>query len=200
MSLARQFKSMPRAAKWLIAFGVFIGAYFLVIEPVVEATSSYNAKADELDKELTRRRDTTERMTNTGADLERAMLAFGRPAIPGKLSNPYEALDRRLDQVIGAHSGVRAIRRSPGRPTPVTSGPANQPTKYTRQVIDLTIECDTQGLIEVLKDLERAPEVTAIGRVTVRKIDAGRSRDSGLLSVQLAPEVWWLTGNERVSQ
>ncbi|MCW5764528.1 MAG: hypothetical protein KIT68_00965 [Phycisphaeraceae bacterium] len=193
-SLLARFKALPRAAKWLTAFVVFIGAYFLAIEPMLDAIRKYNVEADKIEAELAARRDTRDRVLNSAGEMERAMLAYGKPALPGKGADAAAALERRLNQVLAAH-GVRETRKTFKDPVPLTVGREQTP-RYNRVAIELNFECDTTKLLAVLKDLERAPEVTAIGRLSVRRVNepAGRGAkgDSGLLQVQMSPETWTL--------
>lgn len=192
-ALWQRFRALPRASRWLIVFVAFIGLYFGAIEPLLDAMRRYNFEADRIETDLSQRQETRERILNTAGELERSMIAFGRPAFPAKGGDPQTALDKRLSQVLNAH-GIRETRRNIKEPVPIP-GPRGTPARFNRLVIELTFECDTTKLLAVLKDLEKAPEVTAIARLSVRKLaDPGpRGKgDSGMLQVQVSPETWVL--------
>jgi hypothetical protein len=43
---------LPRSARWLIAFGAFVVAYFAIVEPVIDATLRMSEKADRQEAKL----------------------------------------------------------------------------------------------------------------------------------------------------
>ena len=70
------------------------------------------------------------------------------------------------------------------------AGPGNRVDRF---ILDLTFEATPETAAAVIADLESAEEVAAVGRVQMRRVEAGRGeRSSGRIRVTLSPEAWIL--------
>jgi hypothetical protein len=72
--------------------------------------------------------------------------------------------------------------------TPLTLGVAQ---KVTRVGKELQLECETAELMTILRELEAAPEVSAVSRLDVRRIsEVNPKTGGGVLSVTIVVEAW----------
>jgi hypothetical protein len=201
--LGASWKSIPRAAKWLVGLVLFLLSYFLVIEPAVTHAAKWNDDAAALQRTLSDRAAKKGNIENNAADLDRAMVALGRPKPPEKRSDPVAALDRAVRRVLSNHSVTpkRSVNKAPepvfrAKDTSRLDRSASELAgKLDRYAIELSLECDTVTLLAVLKDMEKSPDITGVSRLSVRRIventgpKAPKSEVS-MLSVTLAPELW----------
>lgn len=196
MSLLARYKALPRAGKWSVwALGGLV-LYFGVVETALAFSARVRGEADALEVSLKSRKAVAERATNTAGELEQNMVALGMPALP-RQGDPVPALDRRITTVLSSH-GVTPRRREPRPSAPVLTGPGQREVAkigpavgVQRVAVDLNLECDTEQLAKILRDLEAAPEVTAISRLSIRKLGDGRANDQKL-GVTMSVEAWSL--------
>ncbi len=189
VSLFARWASLPRAARWLLASGAFVLGYFVVIEPGLEATARLNARADAL-QAATERRDAL-RAGRSDAAREAALAAtrFGPALPPGGPERPAQlnaAVERILrDRSISALT-IRTRALVPlGRSVFLGLIPESQQAQ--RLILDVDFESSPDTAAAIIAEMEQAPEVAALGRVILRKVERdGRKA----LQVSLSPEAW----------
>lgn len=196
MNLLARYRALPRAGKWSVWAAGGLVLYFGVVETALAFSARVRAEADALEVSLKSRKAVADRAANTAGELEQNMVALGMPALP-RPGDPVPALDRRITTVLSSH-GVTPRRREPRPPAAVLTGPGQRevakvgPTVGVQRVaVDLNLECDTEQLAKILRDLEAAPEVTAISRLSIRKLGDGRANDQKL-GVTMSVEAWSL--------
>ena len=187
--LATKFSALPRAARWGVTALSFFLAYFLVIEPALDATTTYNNKADTLRTALDNAANRAEGADGLSADLKLGTTRFGEKVFPA--DNPGSGpLNKRIADILGEH-GVTAWK-SDERPASNLGNNAFQnalnPGQRARKiVVNLDFESHPLTASQVLADLERAPEVHAISSLVLRKVD---NPDRNTLRTNMSVETW----------
>jgi hypothetical protein len=184
MTLRERWRSFPRAARWTALAAAFLVLYFTAIEPALDLTASWTARADAIEAAMIARRD-------PGAAQRDALAAsrFGTPLLPGGPERSAE-LNARVEQVLrGRDVGALTIRAR--APVPLGrsafAGLVPESVSAQRLILDVDFECDPALAAAILADLEQAPEVAAVNRVILRRDDREGKR---LLRVTLSPEAW----------
>jgi hypothetical protein len=191
-ALARHFAALPRAFKWaVLALGV-IAFYFGLFEPALAFADRFNTRADALQRAVSRDRELASTVSD-GFTLQSAQAALGSPIRPGQRDITPEVLLRVVSAVLDAH-GVSS--RNVSESSSTLSGDqaaALGVGEIRRLVLQVSFEADAQTVVDVLADLERAPEVAAISRLRIDKagLRSGMfGEDEGLVRVTLSPEAW----------
>ena len=186
-SLKAKFAALPRAGKWGVLFVAFLVAYFGIIEPYVAALGTFNSEADRIETKLRERASLKGKLTNNAAVIDAGINAFGIPELP-KIEDRSSALTRKLDSVMAGKNVTEKRRLTRDNLPPLTLGAS---TTIKRVGIELLIECETPELLAIIRELELAPEVSAVSRVDVRRIsEVNYKTGGGLLAVSLVVEMW----------
>lgn len=192
MSLRERWNALPRTGRWLILAALFIGAYFVVIEPALDATASLAARGDVLQAGLERRRANDQRGGEAETRSALAAARFGETFPPGGAERAGElnaCVERVLREKQVSSLTIRSRALTPlGRSA--FAGVISESEQAQRLVLDVDFECAPAVAMEIISELEQSPEVTALGRVILRK--AG-GEEKKVLQVSLAPETWVIT-------
>lgn len=187
--------------KWLVVFVAFTAVYFLVMEPSLDRANALNAKADRLAQGLRQERELLSSDSGKGKVLADGRKLFGEPLLPGDPRNRPEAIHTAVDKILtknGITTSKKNERRIPFRTDEIAGllGPSLQGTAE-RVVLDLAFEASPEAVTAILTQLEQAPEIALVGRVELRRPDAGRDPKSGApiaasrtLKVTVSPEAW----------
>ncbi|MBL8759103.1 MAG: hypothetical protein JNK35_11810 [Phycisphaerae bacterium] len=195
-ALIARFRALPRAGRWLVVAGLFIAAYFLAIEPVLAATANLNGKADRLAKDIATRAEVRRKVGEASRQVEQLAGLFGQPGLPAAQSERAAALEKRVNAIFREHrvSSQRTVYKDPiavpGDPPASLVGPRE---RLERLGVELSFETDTATLMAILRELERAPEIAAVTKLTVKRGGGGVNRrptDANPLQVSLAAEAW----------
>ncbi|MBL8745351.1 MAG: hypothetical protein JNK58_03235 [Phycisphaerae bacterium] len=192
MTLRDRWNSLPRAGRWLVAAAAFMLAYFVVVEPALDATARAAARADVLQAALDRRRATAAGASDAARNATLAATKFGAALPPGGSDRPA-ALNACIERVLRDRPvSALAIRTRAMVPLgrAVFAGLIPEGQQAQRLVLDVDFECAPPVAAEILAELEQAPEVTAVGRVIMRKIERDGRR---AVQVSLSPETWVIT-------
>jgi hypothetical protein len=191
--LAGRFGALPRATRWLIIGGALVVGYFAVIEPAIDYGAVLGARADRAEQAIAQQGALARQAQQAGGLIARGLTAHGVPPFPAASADPLDALNKRIDRVARDHSV--AIKRRTERARSAVAGVEWAGKRLERVGIDVTIECDTDQLAAVLKDMEAAPEVHVLAQVRIQKLGGGGGGgagaggiDAGLLQVTLVPE------------
>ena len=195
MSLADSFRQLPRAGRWGVAAVAFLAFYFLVVEVALERWNSFSAQADSKEALL---RDWTggseKRLADENAVANGRRL-YGNANFPGPEGERSQALRARVADVLKKH-GVRDYNER-DRELLLGNGPLSAAvgagTRVRRIVRDVSFDCSPETMVEVLADLERTPEVSAVSRVFVRKLTSSGTRANSSarnVGVTISVEAW----------
>lgn len=200
MSLIARFNSMPRAARWLAVFGVGLAAYFLAIEPALDATIRMNSSSDLLESRLHGASSSDQGFVAALGQVESGLQRFGMVNLPAESTAGSEAFNRRVAEILKDH-GVRDSTAS-DREVPVASGPLTQAylpenLRLDRLVKDLQFETTPDDVARVIADFERAPEIVAVSRVQITKLQSGRGVPAGTVRANITVEAWKLSRKGR---
>lgn len=204
--LTARYASLPRAARWLLLGGVAIAAYFAVVEPVLDATARLNAECSAKMARLDSAARDRAADGSVESDVKLGVQRYGMVAMPGAGKDRSEALNRRIAQVLMAHS-VRDVTTTV-KETPLsgstlarelgTSGDGGTDLRVDRLVTELQFEASPETVAAVVADLERSPEITAVSRLQLRKAAGGtggggngaKVASSRLVKAVVAAEAW----------
>lgn len=212
--LIARFAAMPRAARWLILGGVGIGAYFALVEPVLDATAKLNAAcASRLARLETAARDHPTD-SSVESDVKLGVQRYGLVSMPGAPKDRSEALNRRIAQVLMAHSvrdvtttvketplsgNALARELSAGGSGGAASAESGSDIRVDRLVTELQFEASPETVAAVVADLEKSPEIATVSRLQVRKAVASggggggngsKGSSSRLVKAVIAAEAW----------
>lgn len=198
MSFKERWNSLPRAGKWLAVFAVFLVGYFAVT-PLLDKTAELNAKADQAESRLRSAVSTAEQLKQSRAEIERNIVALGKLKPYATGSDPQATLDRLLSDIARKYTLTerRRAAKAPGPLPTVVPAPrtitGEVPPKLDRVSMEWQIDCDTATLMNVLRELESAPEVHSVASVQARKNNdnARTSEGEGTLSVTFTVESWF---------
>lgn len=194
-TLLQRWQAMPRAGKWLALAAVAALAYFAIIEPTLDATTSYAVRADVLQSGLDRSRARRAEDSESGRALSLGATRFGAPLLPAATGatgsdDRGAALNARIESILRDRS-LRALSIKARTPVPLgrdaLADVVGADEQAQRLVIDLDFEADPQAAMAVIADLEKAPEVASIGRISLRRLDREGQR---VLQVSVSPEAW----------
>lgn len=188
-SLIARWSALPRAARWSALAAAGIAAYFLVIEPALDATASLSARADALQAGVDRRNERARAESEAGRLRSLAAANFGAPALPGRAERSGE-LNARLEEVFRGRA-VGSLAMKARAPVALGRGALEAGLQEIEQaqrlIVDVDFESTPDVATAVLADLERAGEIAAINRIILRKIEKDGKK---LVQVSISPEAW----------
>lgn len=195
--LLDSFNTLPRAVRWLLIFAAFLAAYYLVLEPALDATNTARNRADQLEATLRRERSLLAANSLAGRELERGAATYGVPRHPTDPTARPETLQRSVNTILlkhGVENAVYSERSGTIRPDEAVAV-VGAAAKLDRYVLDVIFETTPAVAMAILADLEQASEVTAVSRIKIDKSLAGRGRsaDAGsgrAVRVTIAVESW----------
>lgn len=188
-ALLERFAALPRAARWGVLAGVLMVAYFAIVEPVLDATATASARADALQAGIDRRLAIAAGQSETSRVFALAAAQYGAPLPPGGPERAA-ALNARIETVLRdrAVSALTIKARAPAAlPRTAMPGVIPEGRQAQRLVLDVEFESAPDVAAAVIADLERIPEVAAISRLSMRKVEReGVKR----VQVSVSPETW----------
>lgn len=195
MTATERFTALPRVVRWLLWAVLGLGAYYFVIEKVVEKTSALNALATIKADRLARIEAGAAALDSAQSGVNAGVQRFGLVALPGDAKERSEAFSKRVAEILHARSVHD--HTSTVKDTPLGAGPllasVGADYRIDRLVTELQFDASPETVAAVLADLERAPEVTCVSRVQVRKATAQGGKSGGrMLKTTIAAEVWQL--------
>lgn len=197
-ALAERWVLLPRSIRWLMLAATAAAIYFAVVEPVLDATVSYSTRADQLQAGLDRSRERRAEDSEAGRALMLGATRFGNPLAPSArgasgADDRSAAINARIESILRDRN-LRALSIKARALTPLGrnafAGVIGLDEQAHRLVIDLDFEADPESAMTVIADLERAPEFSSIGRLSLRGLDREGQR---LVQVSVSPEAWIIT-------
>lgn len=195
-SLAESYNRVPRAMRWLVLFGAFIAAYYIVLEPTLDSANRARDRADRLEASLRRERALATSVGRAGGEFDRAVRTYGLPRHPTDPEVRPESLQRAVNAILMKHgvSNATYSERLGAIPSSDAVAVVGAAARLDRFVLDVSFDAAPADALAILSDLEQAREVTSISRVKFDKSAAGRSRDGGeggrMVRVNIAVESW----------
>lgn len=207
-ALIDRYNALPRSARWLGWLVALLVGYFGVVEPLLDWRTSLNQHADDLAARLDREHQLASDAATPGSTIAVSRAMFGAPMLPGADAVRKQAFSSRVNAILRDH---QVIARITERQTPVREAQASSLVdpefRVERLVLDLTFEASPDTVATILADLEKSEEVSAVGRLSVRKItDAPRSGGGGggrdsrestgrIVRAQISVETWLAVKN-----
>ncbi len=188
--LRRAYVSLPRWSQWSAIFLLFVVLpYFTVVEWALDNAGTTSAQANLLQESLTRQASRAERAEGAGQSLALGQARFGGVKFPGE-SKQVESLLSRIDEVLKARgAGSPSKRERPpaqlGRD--VMAGVVPEGMQVQRVQVQVDFEASQQAAAAIIADLERTPEVHAISRASLKRLDRDGKR---LVQAQLVIDTW----------
>lgn len=189
VTLRERWESLPPTGRWAAMAAAFMAAYFLVIEPTLDWRASLSARGDVLQSGIDRRRAQQAGSSEAAGKAALAASRFGEVRGPGGAERPGElnaCVERILRDRAVTGLSIRTRALVPlGRA--VFAGLIPEGQQAQRLVLDVDFESSPAVAAEILAEMEQAPEVTAVGRVIVRRIEREGKK---AVQVSLSPETW----------
>lgn len=207
MNLRNRYGALPRSGKWLAWLVAFLVLFFGVIDPYLGTLNKLNDESGRIEARLRERATLKEKLANNRAMLDAGIVAFGAAELAksgGTSDDRLGALDRRISAVLANKQAVEKRRLTRENIPNLSYGgsPGDTSGTSTAQRVlrfgkELQIECDTAELMMILRELETAPEVSAVSRVDVRRIsDVNPKTGGGTLAVTMVVETWTLASDD----
>lgn len=200
-TLVSRFAALPRSAKWLTYLVLFVAFYFGVMEPAMVSAQKFNADADRIAASLAQKAQVREKVSGAANQIEQLTGLLGQPTLPSDLAERDSALHKRINAIFSEHrvQGQKAVYKDPV-PLATTDVPASligPKQRLDRLAVELTFETDIPTFMAIMQALERAPEVCAVTKVNVRKMQPpgnsrNRDRDGGPVQINITAETWAL--------
>ena len=190
-SLWERVLALPFVVKCALGAVLVAGAYFGVVEPVLEKSGEMGGKASALEASLETYAQSKAKLDAAADAVKLGERQFGVLAVPEDPSKRSTEFSSAVDEVMKKHSidGVTSSNRN----TPVDKGPLVTQLAATNRVEkivkDLTFLATPEQLAGALADLEKEPLVTSISRVSARQSD-GQERFDRKLRCSVVVETW----------
>lgn len=192
-SLASRWTSMPRALRWAVLAGLFIGAYFGLIEPALGAMAKWNARADSKEVALTKFDNDRRARQDMDEAATLGVSRFGLVEAPGDASDRSLALNKKVSSILDENGIKRPTTTTREVPLPANSALSRylgSDFRVERVINDLTFDAEPEQIAKVVADLERSPEVSSISSVQIKQIAGDAAEGSRLVRATIAVEAW----------
>ncbi len=194
--LIERFRALPRSVRWLAWLVAALVGYFGVVEPLLDWRTSLEARADALALSLEREQQLAAAASSTSSTLAVSRAMFGAPLLPGPDAARKQAFSARVNAILRDHNVVARIteRQTPLR-EPQAASLVDPEFRVERLVLDLTFEAAPDTVAKVLADLEKAEEVSGVGRLSVRKATetsrpGSKDAPARIVRAQISVETW----------
>lgn len=191
------YARLPRSGRWLLLAALGIGAYFAVIEPVIDATVSANSRADAMAARIRAVRSMDEKAKDDQQRIAIGSRLHGPIELPGPRSERATALNRAVDSAL-REAGVSGARTQTTEQN-LADGPATQfyggRGSLVKLVSTISFDATPEAFSQVLGALEANADVAAVTRVIIRRAEDGSRQISATLTV----EAWALGSASRRS-
>lgn len=189
------YDRLPRAGRWALLAALGVGAYFLIVEPVIDATVEASGDADSMAARIRAVAAMGERARGDQQAIALGSRLHGEIELPGPRSERATALNRAVDGAL-RDAGVSGARTQTTEQN-LADGPA---TRYfggrgslVKLVSTVSFDASPEAFSTVLGALEASPDVSAVTRVIVRRADDGSRQVTATLTV----EAWALGSTAR---
>jgi hypothetical protein len=194
-ALAKRWKSLPRATKWIVIAALATGAYF-AIEPVLDARMLAASRADEAAEQLHQFSQRSRQFQQAQQDIGRGTTQFGDVEMPGAGTNVVSTASNKIREAL-SDRGITEWNIQTRRGVPLGRGVLGEllegdDQEIQRVTFDVQLTDTPEVVTAVLAEIERMPEVTTIGSVEIRKSGG----DGRKVQARLTPETWIIVRRE----
>lgn len=190
-AILARYRALPfvgKAVVWALAVVVL---FFGVVDPLLGVADRVAARADGLEAALARRRALADESSPDSQFLAAARAAYGRPLMPGEGGAKPETIYRLVDGVLAGHGVTdRTITESKSR-LPGDAARTLGAGEIDRLTLTVTFEADAATVMDIVGELEKAREISAVSRV---KLDKSGVRDQSpgedVVRATIVPEAW----------
>ena len=190
--LVQRWNALSRAAKWVVLAAIGMVLYFVVVEPVSKWANDRGGEASITAQTLKELREQAQGRSQATTELRASARVFVEVLPPGDLNERVQSVSSRIDEILRTNKAgdVDFSTRSPAslgsRTLPnYVDDPATQ--ELQRVAFDISFTGTPERAIEIVRQLEKVPEITLISDIRLKRIDA---RGARLVQVDLNPEVW----------
>jgi hypothetical protein len=199
-SLVNWYRSLPRAMRWLVWFGVGLAVYFLGVERVVDVLAALHARGDQHLAVLERYEGAAEAIRRSGDIALLGVRQNGNVEMPGDpVSRPLE-FDRAVAEVLKKHgiSGETITTRTTplNGNYPLVKKAQRDNMRVDRLTKTLEFQAPPEVVVKVLADLEQNPKVTTISNVQMRAVES-RGAPTTSVSASITIETWIMSRKGR---
>lgn len=188
---------LPRSGRWLLLAAMGIGAYFALVEPIVEATLEASGRADAMAARIRAVREMSQQAQGDQQVIALGSRLYGEVGLPGPRGERATALNRAVDAAL-RDAGVPGARTQTTEQN-LADGPATRfyggRGSLVKLVSTVSFDASPEAFSTVLGALEASEDVSAVTRVLVRRADDG----SRMVSATITVEAWALGNVARES-
>ena len=190
-SITSALASTSLAVRLALGFGVFLAAYFLMLEPLIDSVSRKLSSCESKAALIATYSKTAQAMA-TAADVRReGVQKFGVVELPGEPEKRPLEFNQQVDAVLKQHDVRESTSTS--RTAPMGNGPLSAKIgadfRADRMMRDIQFSASPDVAGAVLADLERLPVVSTISRLQIRTAD-GKEKDARQVRVTMTVETW----------
>ncbi len=195
--LILKYFALPRSARWGLVAVAGVAAYFVVVEPSVSKAVDLAGKSATKETVLLKWGGNAGQRRSEEAAVALGSRIYGDVNFPVGEAEGSPATLSKIASVL-RKQGVKEydVRERPLllKSPPLTAAAGGAQIK--RIVRDLTFECKPEVLSVLLAELEKAPEVSSVSRLSISPAGTGRAGGSGAkgksVKVMLSVESWVL--------
>jgi len=190
-SIATRMAALPRATRWGIIGLIVVAGYFVVIEPVVDATSRVLERVDSKSSLILTHSKTAQAMRIASETLVLGVKKFGVVSPPGDPEKRPLEFSEAVDRVLKSHDVKESTSTS--HTAPLGAGPLSARIggdfRVERLLRDIQFAADPDSAAAVIADLERLPVVATISRLQIRQAE-GKDKNAKMVRVTMTLEAW----------
>jgi len=191
--LRTKWSGLPRSVRWLSAFLLFLGLYFLVVEPGVDRFRKFTTLGDVHEATLTKYAAAKDEVRRASETVKLGVAHFGAVEFPGDYNQRSRELNTAIDDIlqrngVQGHTGTtRTVAMGQG----VLSKKVQEDSKVERLTRTIDFTAYPGAVAGVLADLEQTPVVSTISAVQLRQAET-RDGPGRQMNVTITIETWVL--------
>ena len=186
------YRSLPRAARWMLWALAGLVLYFAVIDPLVGLYASISHRASAEAAMLVGFEQSRQTSDDATASVAAGVSRFGEVAGPGDPDGRPDLFGRKVAEILTVH-GIKD-QKTTTRSSTLGRGPLldslGQGSQVMRYAIEMQFDSTPEQVAAIVADLEKTPEVAAVTKVQIRRLDEDRSRT---VHATISAETWLLT-------
>lgn len=186
-ALLQRYAELPRAMRWLVVAVAFTVAFLAWESSIGAIVRNWSEQADDIEANLAEIA-TAKALQARLSDLRGVIQSLGPVEQPATEDESRMALDRAVNDVLGAHSvsdqSFDLASSASQLPRNVSSGLVHSSERLRRITGELSFVASPETAIAIISDLESRPEIESVS--AVRLVIAGNRT----LTVRLTLEAW----------
>ena len=189
------------AIRMVVIFAGCLAAYFIVVEPALDAYNRISGRAAGKTSQLVESAIGGDQLKSASTNVGLGVLHYGQVRFPGDPQSTPAEFNRVVTSILDKHeiSSRTASTRSGGlRADSPLAKALPKDAKIDRVIQDLQFDAKPEAAFAVIADLEREPIVANISRIQISK-ESGRGVQNGTVRVSMSVEAWVRARTERGS-